>query len=135
MKRFILSVAVAISSLSSLSAFAHEAKLPNSGGLQEVKARDGREILADSKALTVYTFAPDKADESVCYKACAKEWPPVLVVGTEPLVAPYGTTKRTDGTVQVTYNHRPLYNYDDDKVQGDIFGDGKHDVWFVVEVK
>ncbi len=130
MKSVVLSLAV---SLVSFSAVAHEAVIPDSGGLQEVFARDGREIIADSKELTVYTFAPDKTDISVCYDACAKEWPPVLAAEGVVVKAPFGTTTRKDGTLQITRDHRPLYNYDDDKVKGDIFGDGVGGVWFVVD--
>lgn len=112
---------------------ASAAPLPNAGGLQSVHARDGREILADAKGLSVYTFAPDQNDASVCYKGCAVAWPPVLVGATEVVQAPFGTAPRKDGTLQLTYNHRPLYTYEDDKVAGDIFGDGDGGVWFVIQ--
>ena len=130
MKSVILSLAL---SLVGLSAIAHPAALPNSGGLQEVIARDGREIIADSKGLSVYTFAPDKADVSVCYDQCAKDWPPVLVAAGVVVKAPFGVSTRKDGTLQVTRDHRPLYEFDEDKVQGDIFGEGLDGIWFVVD--
>jgi predicted lipoprotein with Yx(FWY)xxD motif len=67
----------------------------------------------------VYTFGPDKHGVSTCYGACAKAWPPVLTKGTPAVAAGLdrmllGTTKRRDGTLQVTYNHHPLYFYSAD---------------------
>jgi len=52
---------------------------------------------------------------------CAKAWPPLFTTGA-PLGGAgvraklLGTTKRTDGTLQVTYNGHPLYYYEGDKV-------------------
>ena len=69
----------------------------------------------------VYVFGADRGSRSRCYGACAKAWPPLLTTGA-PLAGPgveaklLGTTKRTDGTLQVTYNGHPLYYYPADKV-------------------
>lgn len=125
--KFVLATALAFAAPANI--------LPNSGQSQAVKARDGRQILADAKGMTVYTFSPDKADQSVCYNHCAKEWPPVIVAAGTQVKPPFGLAKRNDGSMQLTHNHRPLYNYDDDKVQGDIFGDGDDNVWYVIEIK
>jgi predicted lipoprotein with Yx(FWY)xxD motif len=114
------------------AAFAQPHLLPASGGLQVVHARDGREVMADAKGLTVYTFDPDKADVSVCYDDCAKEWPPVVVAKTEVVAAPFATAARKDGSLQLTYDHKPLYNFDQDKVTGDILGDGDDQIWHVI---
>ncbi len=43
-----------------------------------------------------------------------------------------GTTTRTDGTVQVTYNGWPLYYYALDAAPGDVAGQEVGGVWFVV---
>lgn len=64
----------------------------------------------------VYMFDQDGPDESSCYGACAKAWPPVLTDG-KPRAGKgidadlLGTTKRTNGKRQVTYAGRPLYTY------------------------
>ena len=64
----------------------------------------------------LYVFGPDKGSRSHCYGACASAWPPLLSTGA-PLAGSgvnsklLGTTKRTDGSVQVTYDGRPLYYY------------------------
>jgi predicted lipoprotein with Yx(FWY)xxD motif len=43
-----------------------------------------------------------------------------------------GTTTRTDGTTQVTYNGWPLYYFQTDKVAGDTSGENVQGVWFVI---
>ena len=59
-----------------------------------------------------------------CYGACADAWPPVLTTG-DPVAGRrvdatlLGTTRRTDGTRQVTYGGHPLYFY---------AHEGKHEV-------
>jgi len=68
----------------------------------------------------VYMFGRDRAGTSRCYGLCATAWPPLLTKGA-PTAGPglnatlLGTTKRKDGTQQVTYNHHPLYFYSSDK--------------------
>ena len=68
----------------------------------------------------VYMFGRDKAGTSRCYGLCATAWPPLLTKGA-PTAGPglnaklLGTTRRKDGTQQVTYNHHPLYFYSSDK--------------------
>lgn len=68
----------------------------------------------------VYMFGADKGGMSACYGACAAAWPPVLTK-SNPHAGPgldgmlLGTTKRKDGSTQVTYNHHPLYFYAADK--------------------
>jgi predicted lipoprotein with Yx(FWY)xxD motif len=43
-----------------------------------------------------------------------------------------GTTKRTDGTTQVTYNGWPLYYWKNDSKPGDVTGENVQGVWFVI---
>ena len=46
-----------------------------------------------------------------------------------------GTTKRSDGTTQVTYNKHPLYRFVQDKKPGDVTGEGSKAFgaeWYVV---
>jgi predicted lipoprotein with Yx(FWY)xxD motif len=76
-------------------------------------------ILYDLSGHTLYTFSKDKGGTSTCYGGCAKTWPPALTEGKpradgEASPAKVGTTKRIDGTVQLTYAGHPLYTYADD---------------------
>lgn len=84
-------------------------------------------VLVDSKGMTLYEFGKDSGEESTCYGECAKAWPPLLAEG-EPQPSngtdssKLGTTERKDGTMQVTYNGRPLYGFVGDKAPGEANG-------------
>ena len=84
-------------------------------------------VLVDSKGFTLYDFHKDKGTTSSCYGACAEFWPPLLTegeaeVGNGASASMLGTTKRNDGTVQVTYNGHPLYLFAEDKKPGEANG-------------
>lgn len=84
-------------------------------------------ILVDAKGFTVYDFHKDKGTASSCYGSCAGVWPPVLsegapTAGEGASASKLGTTKRKDGTVQVTYAGHPLYTYAADAKPGDTKG-------------
>ena len=97
-------------------------------------------ILVDSKGRTVYLFVADKGKASVCYGQCAVYWPPVLTrdlpqAGPGVAANLLGTTRRTDGTIEVTYGGHPLYYFVADKKVGDTLGqgvDGFGGPWYVV---
>lgn len=77
-------------------------------------------ILYDLAGHTLYTFGKDKGTTSTCYGACAEAWPPALAEGrprAEGAASPgkVGTTKRRDGTIQLTYAGHPLYTHLDVK--------------------
>lgn len=77
------------------------------------------EVLFTGDQGAIYLFDKEKSSESECYGDCAVEWPPVLTKG-EPQAkgdvaqGKLGTTKRDDGTTQVTYDGQPLYLYHDE---------------------
>lgn len=85
------------------------------------------QILVDSAGHTLYDFHKDKGTTSSCYNACAAAWPPLLTKG-EPHASNgaqegmIGTTKRKDGSEQVTYNGSPLYTFTGDKGPGEANG-------------
>ena len=81
------------------------------GGLRTA-AIGGAQVLTNANGLTLYWFAPDTPGKSACYGSCAQYWPPLKgpVTGTG-IAGTFGTIKRTDGTLQATYNGRPLYTY------------------------
>jgi predicted lipoprotein with Yx(FWY)xxD motif len=84
-------------------------------------------VLVDANGFTVYDFHKDKGPTSSCYGACAGVWPPVLTEGDPQgskgaSAAKLGTTKRKDGSVQVTYAGHPLYTYAVDKKPGEANG-------------
>jgi predicted lipoprotein with Yx(FWY)xxD motif len=94
-------------------------------------------FLVDDKGMTLYLFTKDTPNTSNCYDKCATAWPPLLTTGapaggTGVDASKFGTTKRNDGTSQVTYNGWPLYYYAKDKAPGDVVGQDVGDVWFVI---
>jgi predicted lipoprotein with Yx(FWY)xxD motif len=97
-------------------------------------------ILVDSQGRTLYLFKKDQGAKSACGGACATEWPPLRAsgkptVGMGAKAAMVGTTARSDGRPQVTYNGHPLYTFAGDNNAGDTSGQGLNAFggsWFVV---
>jgi predicted lipoprotein with Yx(FWY)xxD motif len=86
-------------------------------------------VLVDSEGFTVYQFAKDKGTMSSCYGACEENWPPVTTknaptAGEGAMSSQLGTTKRKDGTLQVTYAGHPLYTFIKDESPGEATGNG-----------
>jgi predicted lipoprotein with Yx(FWY)xxD motif len=86
-------------------------------------------ILVDSKGDTLYLFGKDSGTKSACFGACATAWPPLRATGkptagTGVNAAMLGTTPRSDGGAQTTYNGHPLYLFEGDNKPGDTNGEG-----------
>ena len=85
-------------------------------------------VLVASNGQTLYLFTADKGGKSGCYGKCASVWPPLVAasptVGTGLSASMLGSTKRTDGRLQVTYGGHPLYFFAKDKKVGDVSGEG-----------
>ena len=98
----------------------------SSGGTAALKTGKvgGVTVLTNAKGLTVYTFAADSPGKSNCYGDCASYWPPVTGSPSHAADVPgtFGTTTRTDGTKQVTWNGHPLYTYVGDSGPGQAHG-------------
>jgi len=98
------------------------------------------QILVDGNGRTLYLFEADKGSSSTCYGACAAYWPPLLtggapMAGTGVNGSLLGTTKRTDGTTEVTYGGHPLYYVVTDHNPGDATGQAVSNygaAWYVV---
>jgi predicted lipoprotein with Yx(FWY)xxD motif len=93
--------------------------------------------LVDGKGMTLYIYTKDTPDTSTCTGACAKSWPPFTTTGSVTAgdgvnQSLLGTTKLSDGSVGVTWNHMPLYSFAKDQKAGDIKGQGVGGVWFLV---
>ena len=97
-----------------------------SGGTAAIKTSKvgGVTVLTNAKGLTVYTFAADSPGKSNCYGDCASYWPPVTGSPSHAagISGTFGTTTRTDGTKQVTWNGHPLYTYVGDSGPGQAHG-------------
>jgi predicted lipoprotein with Yx(FWY)xxD motif len=97
-------------------------------------------ILDQTDGRTLYLFAKDSGSKSACTAACASAWPPLRASG-KPTVAAgasasnLGTTARSDGKPQVTYNGHPVYTFTGDRSPGDTAGQGVNAfgaLWYAV---
>jgi predicted lipoprotein with Yx(FWY)xxD motif len=80
----------------------------------------------DRNGFTLYLFTKESGRRSECYGACAAAWPPYLLkgrlrAGRGIRRSLLGTTRRSDGSRQVTYRGHPLYHYVGEKHAGEIF--------------
>jgi predicted lipoprotein with Yx(FWY)xxD motif len=93
---------------------------PGAAARLSVRSTQYGKALFGPTGKVLYVFGADRGSTSHCYGVCAKAWPPLLTTA-KPLAGRgvqakrLGTTRRTDGTLQVTYNHHPLYYYEADK--------------------
>jgi predicted lipoprotein with Yx(FWY)xxD motif len=86
-------------------------------------------MLVDAEGRTLYLWKADAGAASTCSGACGQDWPPVATSaapraghGAQPALL--GTTKRSDGTWQVTYAGHPLYRFAGDRRPGQTNGQG-----------
>jgi len=85
----------------------------------------GATVLTTSKGFTLYSFAPDTSTKSNCNGACAQNWPPVHGSATAAgVTGTFGTIKRSDGSVQATFDGHPLYAFVGDTAPGQAKGNG-----------
>jgi predicted lipoprotein with Yx(FWY)xxD motif len=73
-------------------------------------------MLFNEKKQAIYIWEVEETSSAECYGNCAELWPPVLTEGSPQAAGEVdsnllGTTKRSDGSTQVTYNGHPLYYY------------------------
>lgn len=118
--------------------------IPSSNGgpaaLKLVSTKHGR-LLTDAQGHTLYLFEKDESGRSYCTGACAAVWPAFETSSTPSASAgidgaALGTTKRSDGEMQVTYHGHPLYYYAADaSTPGNIKGEEVEQFgaeWYVV---
>jgi predicted lipoprotein with Yx(FWY)xxD motif len=141
-KRFYLTL-VALTAAAALAAGSSSAVATgSSAGTATVRTATsslGR-ILVDTRGRTLYLFEKDKPGRSACAGTCATYWPPLLVHGKPAGLGGakqslLGSTRRADGTRQVTYAGHPLYRFVLDTGPGRTKGQDLHDfgaAWYVV---
>ena len=94
-------------------------------------------ILVDSGGNTLYLYTGDERGVSNCYQGCEAAWPPLLTAG-DPIGGEgaesgrVGTTTRTDGSSQVTFNGWPLYRFAADETPSSTMGQNVGGVFFAV---
>ena len=93
--------------------------------------------LTGVNGMTLYVSTSDTPDTSACTATCATTWPPLTVATGATITGPsdatgaFATITRSDGTIQVTYNHLPLYYNSGDSAAGNTTGQGLNGTWFV----
>ena len=113
----------------------------HSSGTVSVRDSGLGKILVDGSGRTLYLFQRDRAKRSACAGACAKAWPPLTVrgglsAGDGTTMGLIGTTRRADGTREVTYAGHPLYRFSGDAKAGDVNGQGSNAFgaeWYVLD--
>jgi predicted lipoprotein with Yx(FWY)xxD motif len=86
-------------------------------------------FLVDAKGRTLYLWDADHGAMSTCSGECAQDWPPLTTkaapkAGAGVKASLLGTSKRSDGTEEVTYAEHPLYYYAGDTAPGQTTGQG-----------
>jgi predicted lipoprotein with Yx(FWY)xxD motif len=131
MKRRLLTITAVTAALSltvGLAAASSASVSPSSNPVVAVSSTPLGKVLVDGRGHTLYLFEKDKRGTSACTGQCAAYWPP-LIASAKPSARTgvkatlLGTTKRTDGRVQVTYNHHPLYAFTKDTRKGQTSGE------------
>ena len=105
-----------------------------------VEDSDFGPMLFDDTGQAIYLFDVETTAEPRCYDDCEEAWPPVFtdgdpVAGAGVDASLLGTTERSDGRLQVTYNDHPLYFYahegKHEVLCHDVFLNGGN--WYVVQ--
>ena len=114
----------------------------NSSGAASVSTKTSSlgTFLVDGNGRALYLWDADHGSKSTCSGACAQAWPPVTTTGTPKAsgavkASLLGTTKRADGSSEVTYAGHPLYTFAGDTQAGQTTGQGSNGFgapWWVV---
>ena len=114
----------------------------NSSGTASVSTKTSSlgTFLVDGNGRALYLWDADHGSKSTCSGACAQAWPPVTTTGTPKAsgavkASLLGTTKRADGSSEVTYAGHPLYTFAGDTQAGQTNGQGSNGFgapWWVV---
>jgi predicted lipoprotein with Yx(FWY)xxD motif len=130
MTRLIVLTLVAVLGVGAGAGLASGATGPSSPAKVAVRTTKLGKVLVNGKGVTLYLFMKDKKGKSACSGACAQAWPPLLTKGRAKAsggasASKLGTTRRSDGTTQVTYNGHPLYTFVADRGKpGSTAGEG-----------
>jgi predicted lipoprotein with Yx(FWY)xxD motif len=126
----LLAVAVATAVLAACSSSATSSTGSSSpaaatAGSLKTATIGGATVLTNASGFTLYSFAPDTPTTSNCNGTCAQNWPPVKGPATASgVTGTFGTIKRSDGSVQATFDGHPLYTFAGDTAPGQNKGNG-----------
>ncbi len=109
--------------------------------VKKLKTTAFGDVLVTRSSRALYYWTPEKQSPGKirCTGACARAWPPLIVPkGTKVarklagFPGTFGTVRRPDGRLQLTYNRLPLYTYAHEAPGQVLCNDV--DGWFVVRV-
>ena len=113
-------LAIAVGSTASVALAGSTAK-PVAPPVLKIKTTNLGTVVATKKKLGLYTWDKEKDFKVHCIGACAKQWPPVLLMKGQRVKAmvhgimgEFGTISRPNGTTQLTWNKQPVYTYEHD---------------------
>jgi predicted lipoprotein with Yx(FWY)xxD motif len=104
-----------------------------SGAVVNVSDAGGQKVLVNSAGRALYVSDQEKNQVLCTSGACDAIWSPLTVsdkndvTTSGPLGKELGTTSRPDGSMQVTFEGRPLYTFSFDHAAGQVNGDGQQD--------
>jgi len=130
--RFLFSALIVLATAAVFAATVASAATQSGAATVKTHSSSLGKILVDANGRTLYLFAKDKPKMSNCSGACAAYWPPVLTRG-KPIARAgakaslLGTTRRSNGSMQVTYAGHPLYRFALDMQAGQTKGEGLDD--------
>jgi predicted lipoprotein with Yx(FWY)xxD motif len=125
----VVTLTVTLGMIGFLAAGSVASSATESNGTVSLRQTSLGRILVNARGHTLYLFAKDRNAKSSCNGSCARFWPPLLsrgkpTAGSGVKPSLLGTTRRSNGSMQVTYNKHPLYTYALDKRAGQTKGEG-----------
>ena len=145
MRAFVLAVAAAALAAAvfvapSVAEATRQARTEQAAPVIKIKARGFGNILATRGRQALYFWTAEKRDFKVrCTGACARAWPPLIVRSAKAvprkltgIKGVFGTIRRPDGRLQVTWNRLPIYTYAHEGPNQVLCDDV--DGWFVVRI-
>jgi len=106
------------------------------GGKATVSVQDVDDVgavLVDDGGAALYASEEESDGKIRCTASCLEFWMPLAAPGGgkpsagEGVDAEVATVERPDGTMQVTYDGKPLYRFSEDAKPGQVTGDGLSD--------
>ncbi len=139
-----LGIGLASCASNSSAAYGAGGSSPSAGGasagaatVSTAEVGDLGTVLVNGDGRTLYLFQSDSGSTSSCVDTCAGTWPALTTSGDASATSGadasmLGTTSRSDGSTQVTYNGHPLYTYSGDMAAGQANGEGFNELWYAV---
>lgn len=104
-----------------------------SGGVSVFRIDGVGRVLVDANGDALYSSDQERKGAVLCVEGCLAFWDPLTLskgeapIGDAGVQAMLGTTRRPDGSEQITFAGRPLYRFTEDSGPGVVSGDGFED--------